>query len=82
LKIAEGSNAKMGTATLVAGTVTVNTTAIATTSRVILSRNGGAGVWGNLDADPANFVAGTSFQIDSDNVLDTSTIVWIIVDPA
>lgn len=82
LKIAEGANAKMGVATLVAGTVTVNTTAISAGSRVFLSRNGGSGTWGNLDADPANFVAGTSFQIDSDNAADTSDVAWMIVDPA
>lgn len=78
IRFTEGSDAIAGVATLVGGTVTVNTTAIKANSRVVVSRFGASGVLGQLDVDPANIVADTSFQIDSDNVLDTSDVYWII----
>ncbi len=76
----EGSNAAMGVATLVAGTVTVSTTAIATGDRVILIPQTAGGVQGELSL--GTLTNGTSFVINSSNVADTSTVLWIIVTPA
>lgn len=84
IKIAEGSNARMGSATLVAGTVTVSNTSITANTRVFLSING-VGVLANLGVpyeDTPSRVAGTSFSLKSSNVLDTSTITWLLVEPA
>lgn len=79
-QVKEGTNAKMGTAVLVAGTVTVSTTAVSATSRVFLTSNtdGGTPGWVRVSAR----VAGTSFTITSSSATDTSTIAWLIVDPA
>ncbi|HQK38540.1 MAG TPA: hypothetical protein PLO52_00320 [Flavobacterium alvei] len=81
LYIKEGTNATMGVATLVAGTVTVNTTKVTANSRIFLTVNGGT-----LTNVGAQYVsartAGTSFTITSLNVLDTSQTAWMIVEPA
>ncbi len=82
--IKEGTNATMGIATLVAGTVTVNTTKVTANSRIFISVNG-VGVLANLGSsyeNTATRVAGTSFDIKSTNVLDTSSVVWCIIEPA
>lgn len=80
LKVAEGANARMGVATLVAGTVVVNTTAVAANSRVFLTSQSGGGTPGFLRVSAR--VAGTSFTILSSNAADTSVVAWFIVDPA
>lgn len=80
IKIKEGTNAKMGAATLVAGTVTVNTTAVAANSRVMLSGQNSSGTHGELTVSAR--VAGTSFTISSSNAADTRSIAWLILDPA
>lgn len=69
-----------GTATLVAGTVTVPTTNITALSKVFFSRNTPGGTVGELSAPGASIVAGTSFVINSDNALDTSTVNWWFVN--
>lgn len=80
IKIKEGTNAKMGTAVLAAGTVVVSTTAVASNSRIILTSNtdGGTPGWLRVSARTAN----TSFTITSSSATDTSTVAWIIFDPA
>ncbi len=80
LKLKEGSNAKMGTATLTAGSATVSTTAVAANSRIYLTSNtdGGTPGWLRVSAR----TAGTSFTITSSSATDTSTVAWIIFDPA
>lgn len=81
LFIKEGSNAAMGVATLSGGTVTVNTTAVTANSRIFLSVNGGTLTnVGFLDISTRS--AGTSFTITSSNIADTSTVAWIIIEPA
>ena len=79
LGIKEGTNAKMGTATLAAGTVVVSTTAVAANSRIFLTGNadGGAPGWLRVSAR----TAGTSFTITSSSGTDTSTVAWVILDP-
>lgn len=78
--IKEGSNAKMGTATLVAGTVTVNTTAVTANSRIFLTSQVDGGTPGFLRVTAR--VAGTSFTITSSNAADTSTVAWVMFEPS
>jgi len=69
IKIATGTNASMGTATLVAGTVTVSTTAALTGSTIFISRNTTGGTLGHLSAPAASITNATSFIINSCNQL-------------
>lgn len=80
VKIVEGTNATMGIATLVAGTVTVNTTAVTANSRIQLTHQNNAGTPDFVSVTAR--VAGTSFTITSGNAADTSDIAWMIVEPA
>lgn len=80
LKIKEGSNAKMGTATLVGGTVTVNTTAVTANSRIFLTTQTLGGTIGVQYISARS--AGTSFTITSASGTDTSTVAWLIVEPS
>jgi hypothetical protein len=80
LRVKEGTNAKMGTATLNGTTaVTVSTTAVTSTSRIFLGFVTPAGTPG------APYVSaktvGTSFQVKS-VAGDTSLIAWWIVEAA
>lgn len=80
LMVAEGSNAKMGTAALTAGAATVSTTAVTANSRIFLTSNTDGGTPGFVRVSAR--VAGTSFTITSSSGTDTSTIAWMLVDPA
>lgn len=80
LKIATGANASMGTATLVGGTVTVNTTAVATGSTIFLTCNTPGGTQGFLSAPAASITNATSFVINSSSGTDTSTVNWLIIN--
>jgi hypothetical protein len=80
INITEGTNATVGVATLVAGTVTVNTTAVTANSRIFLTRQTTAGTLGT-SVDVTARTAGTSFTITSNgSVLDTSTVAWLIIN--
>lgn len=82
LSIKEGSNAKMGTATLSAGTVTVSTTAVTANSRIFLTAQS-LGVVGTAQALAVTArSAGTSFTITSASISDGSVVAWFIVEPA
>lgn len=82
LKIKEGANAKMGTATLVLGTLVVSTTAVTANSRIFLT----AQSLGTITVPAALAVsartAATSFTILSSDLTDTSVVAWMIVEPA
>lgn len=80
LKIKEGANARMGASTLVAGTVTVNTTAVTASSRIMLAGQDSSGTPGGLTVSAR--VAGTSFTITSTSATDTRLIAWLIFEPA
>lgn len=80
LQIKEGSNAKMGTATLVAGTATVSTTAVTANSRVFLTAQTSGAAPGALRVSTRT--AGTSFVITSTSGTDTSVVAWMLVEPA
>lgn len=76
--IKTGTNAAMGTGTLVAGTATITTTAC-TTSSVILLGDTNTSV---TNVGSLTYVRSSgSFVVTSTNILDTSTFVWLIVEP-
>lgn len=80
LSITEGSNAYMGVATLVAGTVTVNTNKVTANSRIFLTAQTAGGTPGAVGVSAR--VAATSFTITSTSNTDTSQVAWLIVNPA
>jgi len=75
-----GAAARSGTATLVAGTVTVNTTGVTANSRIYLTAQTSGAAPGALRISAR--VAGTSFTITSTSGTDTSLVAWLIVEPA
>lgn len=80
IRIAEGTNARMGTATLAAGTATVNTTAVTSNSRIFLTAQNTGGTPGALRVSART--PGTSFTITSTSGTDTSLVAWEIKEPA
>jgi hypothetical protein len=74
LRVAEGANAKQGTATLVAGSATVANTSVTSTSRIFLTSQQDGGTPGWLRVSTRT--AGTSFTITSSSNTDTSTVAW------
>lgn len=80
VSIKEGTNAAMGTAVLSAGLATVNTTAVSANSRILLTAQSPGGTAGALRVNTRT--AGTSFQIASTSTTDTSTVAWVILEPA
>jgi len=80
LQVKEGSNAKMGTSVLVGGTVTVSNTSVTASSRIFAFCNTPGGTPGFLRISARS--AGTNFTILSSSGTDTSTVAWIIYEPA
>jgi len=79
LSIATGANASIGVSgALAASAVTVTTTAVTASSKIFITRAAAAGTLGNLSI--GTITAGVSFTITTDNVLDTSTVNWIIIN--
>lgn len=72
-----GANGKVGTATLVAGTVTVANTSVGANSLIFLSRATPGAAPGFLSYTKIN---GTSFTINSSNAGDTGTVNYEIVE--
>ncbi|MBZ6175606.1 hypothetical protein KVH24_23065 [Streptomyces olivaceus] len=77
--IAEGANARMGVAALVGGTVTVANTSVTATTRVAVFRQTAGGALGHLAAEVD---AGVGFTVDSSSATDTSTVAWVLFEPA
>lgn len=82
LYVKEGSNATMGVATLSGGTVTVSTTKAAANSRIFLTTQTLGTVTVPKTVGVTARSAGTSFTITSSDATDTSTVAWMIVEPA
>lgn len=80
IAIAEGANARMGVATLVGGTVTVANTSVTATTRIFLTSQADGGAPGFLRVSAR--VAATSFTITSGSGTDTSTVAYLLVEPA
>lgn len=78
LSLEEGANAAMGLDTLVNGVIVINTTKVTANSRIFLTLQ---------NCDNCGYLwisartAGTSFTVSSSNVLDDSTVAWMIVEP-
>lgn len=66
----------IGSATLVAGTVTIANTSLSASDRIFLSRSAIGGTAGNLTY---TIIAGTSFTITSSSGTDTSTVSYLII---
>jgi hypothetical protein len=79
LLIAEGTNARMGVATLTAGTVTVANTSVTDNTRIAVTRQMAGGTLGHLSCTRT---AGASFTITSDSSTETSTVFWMLLEPA
>jgi hypothetical protein len=79
LKIKEGTNARMGTATLVGGTIAVANTSVTANTRVFISRSTTGGTEGTLSTTQIN---ATSFTVNSTSGTDTSTVNWLLIEPA
>lgn len=80
ITIAEGANATMGVATLVAGAATVATTKVTANSRILVTSQADGGTPGWLRVSAR--VAATSFTVTSSSGTDTSVVAWLILEPA
>lgn len=78
INITTGSNASVGTSTLVGGTVTVSTTAVTASSKIFVTVGVAAGTQGNLSI--GTVTAGTSFVINSTSGTETSQVNWWIIN--
>ena len=70
-----------GTATLVAGTVTVANERVRTGAKIIVSVNTPGGTQGFLSAPSGSIVDETSFVINSSSATETSTVNYWFVNP-
>ena len=75
-----GTAASCGNATLVAGTVTVSTTAVTVNSVIMLTRKTSTDGLFYSTSIQYTISAGVSFTITSDNAADTSTYSWMIIE--
>jgi hypothetical protein len=76
VSVAEGTNGRMGNATLAAGTVTVANTSVTATTRIFLSRATAGGTLGQLSYTKN---PGVGFTINS-STAETSTVDWLLVE--
>jgi hypothetical protein len=79
LNVKEGTNARMGVATLSAGSVVVPTTAVTANSRIFAFAQSGTTNAGFLSCSTRT--AGTSFTIVSSNASDARQVAWQIFEP-
>ncbi len=79
LRIKGGANAKIGTGTLVAGTVTIATTAVTAASLIWLCDTSNGANLGILSVGV--ITPGVSFVVNSNNALDAGTFNWLIIEP-
>jgi hypothetical protein len=87
LNMVTGANASIGTSTLSSGTLTINTTAVTSSSIIFLTLNTPSGTIGNSYSAPVgSIVDGTSFVINSVDAAgavetgDNSTVNWVIIN--
>ena len=76
--IATGANASAGTATLVGGTVTVNTTAVTTNSIFYVTCKTPIVTQGSYSVP--TIVNGVSFTINSTSVAENSVVYWTLIN--
>lgn len=80
LKLKESTNGRMGTATLATGTITVNNSSVTSNTRVFVTSQVDGGTPGWLRV--SGRTAGASFTITSSSASDTSTVVWLLLEPS
>ena len=80
VKVFEGSNAKQGVATLVAGTATVANTSVTATSRIFITVQSLGTVTSPKALAVTARTVGTSFTITSEDATDTSTVAYEIFE--
>lgn len=78
LRISSGTNQRAGDATLVGGTVTVSNTTVTANTKVYAQRKATGGTIGM--SLTYTISAGSGFTLTSDNVLDTSTYSYILIE--
>lgn len=81
LTIKSGTNARIGTGTLTAGTVTIANTSVTANTRVFLQDTTSGGLT-NVGVLTAVTTAGTGFVVTSTLALDTSTFNWLLMESA
>jgi hypothetical protein len=79
LQIKEGTNARMGQATLVSGIKWVSNTSITSATRIFFSRHAVTSIaeMGHLYASMAT---GFGFSLNSSDNLDSSVIDWLLIE--
>lgn len=82
LQVKEGSNARMGVGTLVAGTVTINNTSVTANTRIFLTVQSLGTVAVATPIAVTARTAGTSFTVTSSDGTDTSTFAYLLVEPS
>lgn len=82
LTVTEGSNAKMGTCTLVAGVCTISTTAVTANSRIFCTAQSLGTVTVGQGIAVSARTAGTSYAVTSGSAIDTSVVACMIVEPS
>jgi hypothetical protein len=82
LYVKEGTNGTMGLATLSSGTVVVSTNKVTANSRILLTAQSLGTVTAPSALTVSARVASTSFTILASQLTDTSTVAWLIVEPA
>lgn len=68
-----------GEATLSSGTVTINCSNVKSTSKILVSRKTNGGTLGFLSV--GTIIDATSFIVNSLNILDSSIVHWMVVNP-
>ena len=79
LTVKGGSNARIGTSPLTAGSVVVANTSVTASTVILLTSQADGGSPGFVRVSTRT--AGTSFTITSSSGTDTSTIGWLLVEP-
>lgn len=80
LRVKEGTNARMGVATLAAGTVVVANTSVTANTRIFLTSQTSGAAPGAVRVSART--AGTSFTISSTSGTDTSVVAYFLMEPA
>lgn len=78
LRIPSGTNQRAGNATLISGVAIVTNTTVTANSIVLYSRKTAGGILGT--AMTYTISAGASFTLTSDNVSDTSTFSYLLIE--
>jgi len=81
IDIAEGTDARMGLATLSSGTATVATAAVGTSSRVFAFAQNSGSISAPAALEISGRIDGTSFDISSADPADDRDVAWLIINP-